>query len=155
VFSVDPIEAAMLDAGIRRGHESGVAAYLVAAALADARLRLGQGAIVDAVNGVRWDKQLWRRIARRHGAELRVIVCVCSSSEVHRRRLAARRRGLPTTFREPTWRDVLAREREWTVWTEPTLVVDAVEPRRRNAARALAWLRSHVPPIRRGRQPRQ
>jgi predicted kinase len=139
IFSVDPIESAMLAAGIEQSFESGLAAYLVAESLAEARLQLGQGAIVDAVNSVRHAKTMWRRLAVRYGARLRIIECVCSDDDVHRRRLAKRRRGL-SKFREPTWADVVARKREWVAWTEPVLVVDSIEPLASNRKRALAWV---------------
>jgi predicted kinase len=140
IFSVDPIESAMLAAGIEQSFESGLAAYLVAESLAEARLRLGHGAIVDAVNSVRYSKTMWRRLAVRYGARLRIIECVCSDDDVHRRRLAKRRRGLSTKFREPTWADVVARKREWVAWTEPVLVIDSIESLASNRKRALAWI---------------
>jgi predicted kinase len=139
VFSVDPIESAILDARIERSFETGLAAYLVAIALADARLQLGQGAIIDAVNAVPWAKQRWQQLARRRRARLNVIECVCSGEAVHRRRLRGRRRGL--TLREPTWAEVVQRTTEWVPWTEPVLVVDAIESRRHNVERVLRWVR--------------
>jgi predicted kinase len=140
VFSVDPIESAMLGAGIDQSFESGLAAYLVAESLAEARLRLGQGAIVDAVNSVRHAKTMWRRLAVRYRARLRVIECVCSDDDVHRRQLVKRRRGLSSKFREPTWADVVARKREWVAWTEQVLVVDALDQLEANVESALAWI---------------
>ena len=50
VFSVDPLEATLNRAGITREHRSGHAAYDLVATLADTQLRLGQSAVVDAVN---------------------------------------------------------------------------------------------------------
>jgi predicted kinase len=129
VFSVDPIESAIVSAKLPRSFETGLAAYLVAAALADARLELGQSAIVDAVNSVAYAKRLWRKVANGHRARLRIIECVCSSELLHRRRLARRQRELSE------------RRGEWVAWTEPVLVVDGAEPLRRNVERALRWLR--------------
>ena len=140
VFSVDPIESAILDARIERSFETGLAAYTVAIALADARLELGHGAIADAVNAVPWAKQQWRRLARRRRARLKIIECVCSDQAIHRRRLRRRRRGLKLS--EPTWDDVVRRNQEWVPWTGRVLVVDALEPVRRNVERALRWVGS-------------
>lgn len=46
--------------------------------------------------------------------------------------------GLP----EPTPADVAARDREWTPWPEPHLVVDSRLPPAANLQSALAWLRT-------------
>jgi predicted kinase len=140
VLSVDPIESAILRAGLAPGFETGLAAYLVAEAIADSQLALGQGAIVDAVNAVEPAKEMWRRLATRHGVVLKVIECCCSDEALHRERLETRRRGLAENFPEPTWEAVLRRSGELTPWSEPRLAVDAVAPCDANVRRALAWL---------------
>jgi predicted kinase len=86
VVSVDPIEAALRRA-IDHGQPTGLAAYLVAEAVADGILALGQTVIVDAVNAVEPARQQWRALASRHRVRLAVIEVVCSSPELHRRRL--------------------------------------------------------------------
>jgi hypothetical protein len=50
VLSLDPIEAALVRAGIDRSQPTGLAAYVVAAALADRQLELGLTATIDASN---------------------------------------------------------------------------------------------------------
>jgi predicted kinase len=137
VLSVDPIEAAIVRAGIERSFVTGVAAYLVADELASETLDRGQAAIVDAVNAVEWAKQLWLDRAARAAAELRVIECTISDEAEHRVRLEARRG--PYGF-EPSWTDVVARRAEWTSWQISTLVVDALDPVASNVARAIAWI---------------
>jgi predicted kinase len=141
VLSVDPIESAMLRAGLAQSFETGLAAYLVVEAIADGALALGQSAIVDAVNCVDEAKAMWRALAERHGAPLRVIECHCSDEALHRQRLESRRRGLAPGFPEPTWDDVVRRRATYTVWTEPLLALDSVEPPEASLERALAWLR--------------
>jgi predicted kinase len=140
IFSVDPIESAMLDAGMRRSFDTGLAAYLVAQALADNRLRLGHDAIVDAVNCVRYSKRMWSRLAARHRAKLRIVECVCSDEVLHRRRLTRRRRGLSAKLREPSWNDVVKRKRDWVPWTSSVLVIDAAKSLRSNMLRVSRWL---------------
>jgi predicted kinase len=140
VFSADPIESAILRAGIAPSFETGLAAYLIIEALADAQLLLGQSAIVDAVNAVEPARDMWRRLAAGHGAALRIVECCCSDEALHRERLRDRHRGLAEGFREPTWDDVVRRRLEYTPWPEPHLVVDAVSPCEHNARRVLAWL---------------
>ena len=139
VLSVDPIESAMLSAGLARSFETGLAAYMVVETVAAAQLGLGQSAIVDAVNSVDFAKQMWRRLADRFGTPLRVIECTCTDERLHRERLSARARGL--ALPEPTWEDVERRRSESTRWKEPLLTVDAAEPLDENLARVQAWLR--------------
>jgi predicted kinase len=143
VFSVDPIESALLSAGIAPSFETGYAAYLVAQTLADARLALGQGAIVDAVNAEEPGKDIWRALGSKHGVPLRIVECVCSDVTVHRARLEGRRRGLAPSFREPSWADVERRRSAYTAWSEPVLSVDTALGD--ELARVLAWLGASSP----------
>ncbi|MFO0551586.1 MAG: AAA family ATPase [Polyangiaceae bacterium] len=138
VFSVDPIESAIVRAGISRSFETGLAAYLVVEALARSELLLGRSVIVDAVNSVEAARDMWRSLARESRAELGIIECRCSDSGLHRARLASRQRGL--AIDEPTWRDVERRASEWTAWSERVFVADSIAPSPENAERALAWL---------------
>lgn len=137
VLSVDPIESAMLRAGVAPSFETGLAAYLVAETCADAFLRDGLDVVVDAVSGVEPARAMWRELAACHGVPLRVIVCELEPGEVTRR-LAARDRGLASG--EPSADARAARAAEWTDWQEPHLVVDSSEPTEANVGRALSWL---------------
>ncbi len=140
LFSVDPIEAAMLRAGISQGLETGLAAYFVVEALVDAQLRLGLDAIVDAVNAEEPGKEMWRELARKHGVQLQIIECRCSDEALHRARLAGRRRGL-VGFSEPTWDDVQRRRLAYTPWGEPLLALEAAAPVDSNVSAAVTWLK--------------
>jgi len=101
VVSVDPIEAALWRAGVERTQPTGLAAYLAAEAIADGVLALGQAVIVDAVNAVEPAREQWRELAARRRVPLAFVEVVCSSPELHRTRLAARRRDI-AGFDEPT-----------------------------------------------------
>lgn len=138
VLSVDPIESALLRAGVERSFETGLAAYLVAEACADHFLDAGLDVVLDAVSGVEPAREMWRGLASRHRTPLRVVVCVLGPDET-RRRLATRSRGLD--LGEPSAADLAARAAEWTDWPEPHLVVDAGEPAKAGSARVLEWLR--------------
>src|SRR3954452_437648 len=81
VVSVDPLESAVLRAGIAQSFETGLAAYLVAEAVVDHQLGLGLDVIVDAVNAVEPARDTWRELARRHGARMSVFVCVLDRAE--------------------------------------------------------------------------
>src|SRR3954447_13072767 len=49
-LSIDPIEDALLGAGLARSWETGVAAYEAARVMAEGNLTLGRSVVVDAVN---------------------------------------------------------------------------------------------------------
>src|SRR5664279_178086 len=76
MFSVDPIEAEMLRAGLAKA-QTGIAAYEVAQALADEHLQLGHSVIIDAVNPVEAPRAAWRKLAAKHRVHLKIIECVC------------------------------------------------------------------------------
>jgi predicted kinase len=138
VLSVDAIESAIALAGVAPSFERGLAAYLVAAEVAECALRPGLDVVIDAVNSVEPARDLWRRLAVEHDADLVIIECRLSDEHVHRDRLARPARGL--AIPEPAWADVQARLAEWRPWPEPHLVLDmAVEPPV-NVARALAFV---------------
>lgn len=126
-LSVDPIESALLQSGIHPQQPTGLAAYVVAEALADAQLGLGQDVIIDAVNAVEEARVGWRRLAARHGTTLKIVECVCSDLALHRQRLESRKRNLPG-LREPTWPEVEQRRATFVPWPEPRLLIDTVRP---------------------------
>ena len=105
VVSVDPIESAILRAGIDADQPTGLAAYLVAEEIAEKELDSGRTVIVDAVNAAEAARLQWRDLAERADVRLRVIEVVCSDEAVHRARLEKRERGLPH-LEETTWRAV-------------------------------------------------
>jgi Predicted kinase len=138
VLSVDPIESAILRTGIERSFETGLAAYVVAETLADRDLADGLDALIDAVNSVEPARDMWRALARKHGAKLVIIECILSDRAIHATRLAARTRSL--ALPEPIWEDVERRRAEWTSWPEPHLTLDALDPVDANLTKALAYV---------------
>ena len=132
VVSVDPIESAILHAGIDDDQPTGLAAYLVAEAIAEQVLAAGNGVIVDAVNAVLPAREQWVRLAERTGRRLRFIEVVCSDTEVHRDRLETRGRNLPH-LAEPTWNAVEQSLDEYSAWdgvsaAAPRITLDSIEP---------------------------
>jgi predicted kinase len=140
VLSVDPIEAAIWRCGIPPSFETGVAAYEVAAVLAEHQLSLGLTVITDSVSSLEVAREMWRHAASRAGSQLRVIEVICSDENVHRRRLAGRQRAIEG-FPEPAWDEVERRRAEWEPWTEDRLVVDSMRGHAGNVADALDFLR--------------
>ncbi|UUU44920.1 AAA family ATPase [Streptomyces sp. NBC_00162] len=139
VVSVDPIEAAMWRAGVARGQPTGLAAYVVAEAVADGVLALGQTVIIDAVNAVEEAREQWRLLAARHDVPVVFIEVVCSDAAVHRGRLEGRSRGIEG-FHEPAWEAVERRREEFVPWSDDRLVLDSVIDLPSNVAAALGFL---------------
>ncbi|MBL1102543.1 AAA family ATPase [Streptomyces coffeae] len=139
VVSVDPIEAAMWRAGVARDQPTGLAAYVVAEAVADGVLGMGQPVIVDAVNAVEAARGQWRTLADRHGVPVVFIEVVCSDPVVHRRRLENRSRGIEG-FAEPTWEVVERLREEFASWADHRLVLDAMTDLSSNVATALGFV---------------
>lgn len=139
VLAVDHIEAAIWRCGIPPSFETGVAAYEVAASLAEQQLDLGLTVIADSVSSLEVARRSWRRAAARSRSALGIIEVVCSDEDVHRERLARRRRSI-SGFPEPSWADVQERRTEWEPWIDDRLVLDTIEPLEANVAAALAHL---------------
>jgi predicted kinase len=125
VLSVDPVEAALLQAGIGTDQPTGLAAYAVVGALAEHLLRLGQTVLVDAVNAAPEARAQWEDVALRTGGTLRFVEVICSDVQLHRQRLHHRRRDLGD-FPEPRWETLGQRREELAAWSGPRLVVDSV-----------------------------
>lgn len=146
VLSVDPIESAILSAGIDSDQPTGLAAYLVAEAIADAALANGQSIIVDAVNAVDPAREQWVQLGKKHGETLKFIEIVCSDTELHRERLETRERNL-AHLPDPTWHQVEQSLDEYDDWTgaaaaTPRVTLDSIRPLGELVDDALAFLGS-------------
>ena len=144
VLSVDPIESAILSAGIDSDEPTGLAAYLVAEAMADAALANGLSIIIDAVNAVDPAREQWVGLAEKHREKLKFIEVICSDTEVHRERLGSRDRGL-AHIPDPTWHQVEQSLDEYASWTGssaavPRVTLDSVRPLGEVVEQALAFL---------------
>ena len=144
VVSVDPIESAILSAGIDSDEPTGLAAYLVAETLAESIIAIGGSIIVDAVNAVDPAREQWVKLAARYGESVRFIEVVCSDPELHRERLEARGRKLPHVA-EPTWHAVEQSLDDYQPWTGdsslvPRVTLDSVDLLGANVERASAFL---------------
>ena len=144
VVSVDPIESAILSAGINAAEPTGLAAYLVAETIAEAVLAGGGTVIVDAVNAVEPARDQWVKLAARQKVAIKFLEVVCSDPELHRTRLAARGRRL-AHLTEPTWHAVEQSLDEWESWSGatgavPRITLDSVQPLGTNVEHALAFL---------------
>lgn len=141
VFSVDPIESAIIQSGIAKSFETGLAAYVVAEALASAQLKLGMSVIIDAVNAEEEGKEVWRGLAKRYGLHPIILEVVVSDQALHRKRLESRVRNLHG-FSEVAWEQVEARQKAWTPWAEPTLRLDSANDIEANVGTALRYIKA-------------
>ena len=144
IVSVDPIESAILSAGIDADQPTGLAAYLVAQTLADAVLISGRPVVVDAVNAVLPDREQWTGLADRRGVPVAFVEVFCSDEATHRIRLDERHRGIPH-FEEVGWHRVEEALDEWEPWTGPSgsaprATLDSVRPLPELLDAALAFL---------------
>ncbi len=137
---IDQLEAAMWNCGVARDFTTGIAAYGVAHAVADAQLALGRPVIIDAVNPVEVARQGWRDLAASRGVELRFIEVVCSDRDLHRRRVTERVSDL-AGLTVPTWEEVM--KREYEPWTDERLVVDMAG----DADECVRAVRAYVGPV--------
>ncbi|MBC7724430.1 MAG: ATP-binding protein [Burkholderiaceae bacterium] len=140
VVSVDPIEAAILTAGIDDDQPTGLAAYLVAGTIAESVLSAGQTIVVDAVNAVGPAREQWVELAKRHGVPLKFVETMCSDGDLHRTRLVARR--LPGAVENHAVEQSLE---DYAQWTGPSagvarITLDTSHSVASNVAAALAFL---------------
>jgi predicted kinase len=138
LFSVDPIESAILKSGLKRSFETGLAAYLVAEALAGEQLKCGLSVIIDAVSPVQEARDMWHNLVRTHNATLIIIECVLER-ELHKKRIESRIRnmhGIP----EVTWEDVENRRKTYLPWQEERLVLDTATTQEKNVKKALDYI---------------
>src|SRR5258708_7381534 len=81
VFSVDPIESAIIRSGFERNFETGLAAYNVVQILAGEQLKLGTSVIIDAVSPVNEARGMWFDLEKKYNAQLIVIECIVPKNE--------------------------------------------------------------------------
>ncbi|MDK1387558.1 AAA family ATPase [Sinorhizobium sp. 8-89] len=122
VLSVDPIEAAMWRSDIPK-YMTGIAAYEVAAAVAEENLKLGLTVIVDAVNPVEAARATWVRLSKRQKSKLIFVEAHCSDEGVHRKRIENRVRGI-TGMPDIPWERVEERRAEYEPWSIDRITID-------------------------------
>jgi predicted kinase len=138
LFSVDPIESSILKSGLPSNFETGLAAYVVAEALAGEQLKHGLSVIIDAVSPVQEARDMWHTLVRTHNATLFIIECVLER-ELHRKRIETRRRNMHG-IAEVTWEDVENRRKTYVPWKEERLVLDTATTHEKNIRKALDYI---------------
>ena len=118
-LSVDPVEDALLAAGLPPGGNLGVGAYEAVASMAAANVALGRTIVVDAVNDSEAARDTWRRVT----GSVTFVVLVVSDPDEHRQRLEGRHRGF-TRVPEPSWSKVCDRATNYAPWSGEYVEVD-------------------------------
>ena len=139
VFNKDRLEASLWRDGITADQGSWDAAEHLLTTLAGEQLRRGQSAILDTVARRADSRAAWRATAEEFGAPFRLIECVCSDQDLHRRRLDGRTRGIPGWY-EVSWEDVERVRSRAEPWPEERLVLDAAAPLADNLAAARSYM---------------
>lgn len=140
VFSVDPIESAIIKSGIKKSFETGYAAYLVAETLASEHLKLGSSVIIDAVSPVIESRKMWNDLASKYNAKQVIIECVLDS-KIHKKRIESRTRNIPG-IPEVTWEDVENRRKEYLAWQEDRLALDTNQEKEALLKKALDYIKN-------------
>lgn len=117
----------------------GIAAELLTT-LAFRQFEQGQSAILDAPGEDVVTRDRWRSLAAAFGADLRVVVCICSDPALHQQRVEGRHRGIPGWHEAGDWQNVQQRLVAFPPWVGESLIVDAVEPLERNVQVVLEYL---------------
>ena len=139
VFNKDWIEASLRRDGVAPGRDSWLVAENLLTTLAGQQLRRRQSAILDTVARNPASRATWRRLADEAAASWRLLECVCSDPDLHRRRVVGRDRGIPGWY-ELTWADVEDVRARSEPWSEEHLVVDAARPAPENLEAALRYV---------------
>jgi predicted kinase len=117
---IDAIEQALRSTNILAG-DVGPAGYVVAYALCEANLKLGQIVVADCVNPLPVTRTAWRTAAAAASALIMELEIICSDTAEHRRRVEGREPDIPG-LDPPSWASVM--RHDYAPWTEPRLVID-------------------------------
>jgi predicted kinase len=118
---IDTIEQA-LRATLGLADDVGPAGYVVAYALSETNLKLGNVVVADCVNPLPVTRAAWRDVAAGAACPIVEVEIICSDRAEHRRRVESRGVDIPGLI-PPTWAAVMAHEYE--PWSEPRIVVDS------------------------------
>lgn len=128
VFSMDWLLGALTPFGGRHFDQTPEIAAELLTTLAFRQLVAGQSAVLDSPSEDAATRHRWISLAAAAGARLRVVICVCSDQELHRKRVEDRRRDIPGWHEGADWTDVLQRLSGFVAWPIDVLTVDTSQP---------------------------
>jgi len=139
LFSVDPIESAIIKSGLKRSFETGLAAYLVAETLAEEHLKKhGQSVVIDAVNSEQEAKDTWLNLSKKLNVELKIIHCILNEN-THKQRVESRNRNMHG-IAEVEWANVEKRRKTSVDWTVEVCTLNTEEPTSENVKKAVEYI---------------
>jgi predicted kinase len=141
VFAKDWLEATMVRCELKPTNDEkplGSAGYELLTVLAERQLMLVQSVILDSVAGSQSIRRSWRQLSVKHGADWRVIECICSDESLHRSRLKGRKRNIPG-WHELEWSEVERVKRYYFPWAEERLVLDITNSFTENFSKAKSY----------------
>lgn len=139
VLSADPIDAALLAAGVNPEQRPDIVGFEVMKSLARTNLALGLSVVVDAVHPFESVRQDYLKIAQERSAAATTILTTCSDPAVHRRRVEDRRRR---GEKEIDWAGVQRQIDYYELPDHPGLVLDALDDVEQNVAAAVGRVES-------------
>ena len=140
VFATDWLLGALTPFGGRHLNDLlGIAGELLTT-LALRQFALGQSAIIDHPSEQVADRERWRTLADRVGAEFIPVLCECSDPVVHRARLEGRTRGIPGWHDAGAWPNVERRKASFPPWPDRHTRHRHHAPHEENLATLLAHL---------------
>ena len=143
VFSFDWIAGCLSLQGVVTKENRASVIYSLLRTLAARQFELGQSAIIDSPTSSLRVRNDWYRLADEHSVGLYPIYCICSNEELHRSRIASRRRNIPG-WPDPDWPKVEIKKREFAPWPPGTFKVDSVASVDLNLNRLLRHLAALV-----------
>lgn len=137
LLSADPIDAALIRAGMSPAQRPDKAGYEVMKALAAEQLAVGTAVVIDAVNPFHFVRQAYLDIAAAHAAPVAVIITRCSDVATHRRRIEARHNA---GLKAIDWAGVERQMDYYEPFAGDALTLDAMDPVAATLAAALAYV---------------
>jgi len=141
VFAKDWLEAVLLRSTlipVETEKQLGSVGYELLTVLAQRQLSLDQSVILDSVASTISIRNIWRELGRKHGADWRVIECICSDMAAHRERLEKRQRGIPG-WHELTWAEVEYVRSYYVPWEGERLTLDSMRSVEQNIVDTLKY----------------
>ncbi|EPM4908857.1 AAA family ATPase [Klebsiella oxytoca] len=118
---IDSIEQSLITSKIIAMKDMGPSGYLVAHAIAEDNIRLGNIVIADSVNPIAISRQGWRCVAEKNSVSFLEVQIYCSNKKQHRERVENRLADI-TGHDLPDWQGVTTRQYE--PWPSAGLTID-------------------------------
>jgi predicted kinase len=136
VFAKDKLEATLVRSELVKieDHRLGFAGYELLTEIAITNLSAGQSVALDSVCGRNSLRNNWLSLATSYSAQVIVVECICSDSNVHKARLESRKRDI-AGWHELDWDEVERVRSYFEPWKQDRLVIDSMDCRKSNESK--------------------